>query len=288
MRPFLLLILPAIALAEQTPKEPPPTLRLCTGSVGNTYHRVGTILKEKLGGALDLKVIETRGSWENLERIDAEPRQCDAVIAQDDAYALYQFEKPKSSLTMDRVATLYPEYVHLLCHRSVDTKGALGLDAKKHRVLVNEYGSGTYITWSLLGRLNRRFARLRSSEVAIDEGLLKIADGVAAHCMVFVSGLGAGSLKRANDRLGGKLKLIGLVDEALQRKVGRDRRQVYRRAEIPAGTYPKLTTEAVPTQAVDAIFFVSPEWKARHPAGSKRLAATLIEIIPSLQAAGSR
>lgn len=271
------------AAAEPAGKQARPLLRICTGSKGNTYHRAGTMLAEGLKGTVDVEVVETKGSWENLERIDAEPRRCDAVLAQDDAYALYQFEKPDSRLAMDRMAALYPEHVHLLCNENVDVDSVAELEPGKHRVLYNEYGSGTYITWSLFGKLNRKYAKLKSSEVTFAEGLLKVADGVQAQCIVFVSGLGGKTLREAHDRLGKQLKLVAVRDKRLHRKVGREKRQVYAASTIPEGTYPNLAGDDVKTVAVQAMFFASPEWKARHPEAARALAKALYELVPELE-----
>ena len=278
----LLIAAPALAQEKKPAADAKPTLRVCTGTKGNTYHRAGSMLADRLKGVVDVQVVETKGSWENLERIDAEPRRCDAVLAQDDANALYQFEKPKSGLTMDRMAALYPEHVHLLCNEAVEADSVGELDPEKHRVLYNEYGSGTYITWSLFGKLNRRYSKLKSSEVTVAEGLLKVADGVEAQCIVFVSGLGGKTLREAHDRLGKKLKLIGVVDKRLLRTVGREKRQVYTRSKIPEGTYPELAGSEVDTVAVQAVFFASPEWKARHPQASRALGKALFELVPEL------
>jgi TRAP-type uncharacterized transport system substrate-binding protein len=73
-----------------------PPLRICTGKTGNNYHRVGEAIASKLKGQVRVEVIETAGSWENLEAIHADRRRCDAIIAQDDAYALYEFEHPNT------------------------------------------------------------------------------------------------------------------------------------------------------------------------------------------------
>jgi uncharacterized protein len=261
-----------------------PTLRLCTGKAGNNYHRVGKALATKLEGRVQVKLVETAGSWENLESIDQARRRCDAVIAQDDAYALYQYEHPDTKLTIDRMATLYPEHVHLLCNKKAGVANLRALNARKHKVLVNRYGSGTYISWSLFGRLNPAYARIPSSEVNVDEGLLKIADGVQAQCMVFVSGLGGRTLATADRSFGDRLTLVAATDASLQRKVGRDKRVVYHDSVIPKGTYPNLAADAVKTQRIDAVFFASPEWKARHPAAARTLATVLVELIPDLKA----
>ncbi len=260
-----------------------PLLRVCTGRPGNNYHRVGLALAERLAPKVRVEVVETEGSWENLEAIDAEHRRCDAIIAQDDAYALYEFEHPESRLTMERTAVLYAEYVHVLCNTKVTARSVSELDPGRHQILVNRYGSGTYITWKLFQRLDPAYQRVRSAEVDMDEGLLKIADGTRAHCMIYVSGKGGKTLRTADERFGDRLRLIGVEDGHLHREVGRDKRVVYRRARLEADTYPHLQTGPIDTQQVDAVFFASPEWKARRPAAAAALAEALVQLIPDLQ-----
>ena len=58
---------------------------------------------QRLKAEVDVTLVETKGSWENLEMMDSNPRRCDAIIAQDDAHALHQFEKPDSGLTVDQL-----------------------------------------------------------------------------------------------------------------------------------------------------------------------------------------
>lgn len=259
-----------------------PRLRICTGSVGNTYHQVGTRLAEALRGAVAVEVLATRGSWENLDAIDAEPRRCDAIIAQEDAYTLYQFEKPKSTLMMDRMATLYQEPIHLVCNRRAGLKSAADLKAGKHTVLINSYGSGTYVTWKLLGKLNPAYGRLKAVESGMDEALLKVVDGAAAQCMVFVSAVGAKTLKMADEKYGDRLTLLSLEDDKLHRKVGREKRQIYRDYTLSKGAYRRLNDESIETQSVSAVFFVNPEWRARYPEAGRNLARVLVELIPKL------
>lgn len=276
-------LLASPTLAETQASDAPARLRLCTGAKGGAYHQLGARIARQMAGKVEVDVIATQGSWENLEAIDAEPRRCDAIIAQDDAYALYEFEKQDSRLTMDRMTTLYPEHVHLLCNRSVQAEQVQGLHPQHVRVLVNQYGSGTYITWRLSGRLDPTLARFKASEVNLQEGLLKVVDGVGAQCMVIVSAAGKGLAAMANDKFARALKLVSFDTEKLHRKVGRDRRQIYRPVVLPKSVYPNLLTADLKTQVVDAVFFASPEWKARNPKAATALTQVLLELVPTLR-----
>lgn len=277
--PLLLSALAPVAVAAA----PRPLLRICTGAKGGGYHHVGVGLAKALADTVEVEVIQTHGSWENLEAIDQEPRRCDAVIAQEDAYALYQFEKPESRLTMDRMVTLYAEAVHLICNRTVQADDVAGLHPQRHRILVNQYGSGTYITWRLFGRLDPSFARYKASELPLEEGLLKVVDGVEAQCMVMVSQPGQGTARLADRGFGDKLKLLTIDAEALHAKVGRDRRPVYRTQPVDPQTYPRLLDKPRATQVVDAVFFASPQWKARHPDAAAALARALLTLVAELR-----
>ena len=258
-------------------------LRLCTGGVGNNYHRVGLALKEALAGTVDVEVVETQGSWENLELLDREKPRCDAIIAQEDAYALHQFERPDSSVNIDRMATLYPEHVHLLCNRAAKGKSIGDLDPKDTRILVNSYGSGSFITWRLFATLNKAYKSFRVVESGVDEGLLQLRNDRYPTCYFFVSGLGGRTLDTAHKSLGDRVRLMAIVDRALHRPVGKEKRQIYAPSTITQKVYPRLLKGDLDTQSVDATLFINPTWKARHPSASQKLAQVLLSLLSRLE-----
>lgn len=288
----LILTLPGAAWAQapgsqkaeaKAPDTGPPVLRLCTGKKGNNYHRAGLLLAKALEGKAKVEVLETKGSWDNLEGIDAKPRRCDAIIAQDDAYTLYQFERPESTLTMERVTALYSEYVHLMCNRKAGIEKVQDLRSGRHRVLIPPFGTGTYITWKLFSRLNPNFGRMRFAEASFEEALLKVVDGVQAQCVAMVSGVGSEGMKTANAQFGEQLRLVRLRDKSLHKKVGKERREVYQTAELDEDTYPKLLDDDFETTSVAAVFFISPEWKATHAKAGQELTLALLKILPEIR-----
>lgn len=271
MRTFAFLGL-GIMLAAPLAHAKKPALRLCTGAVGDHYHRLGLTVAKRVRDHARVEVIATRGSWDNLERIDSEPPRCDAILAQDDAWALYQFEKPKSALMMDRVAVAYPELVHVLCNAKAGVERVEQLDPKRHTVLLNGFGSGTYITWGLMARLNPALAPIPTRTAAPDAALAEVSANTAPMCMLLVTATGGRTLSSADTAHGDALTLIGLGSKGLHRKVGRERRAVYADAKIPPGAYLRLAKGEVQTQRVDAVFFINPEWRARHPDAARHLA----------------
>lgn len=258
--------------------EPPPTLRLCTGPAGNIYHRVGEALRGLLAGAVEVQVVTTRGSWDNLDRLDRTPRRCDAIVAQEDAYALHQFQKPNHTLAIERTATLYPEHVHLLCNKGVKATAIGSLDPAKHSIYLTGRGSGSFITWNLFSTLSARYKALPTVEVELDAGLERLTKDPKPACLFFVSGLGGRTLGSAAQAPAGALRLLPVVDRALHRPVGKEKRQIYAASTITARTYPRLLDGDLDTQTVDAVLFTAPEWRARYPDAARGLARALVTL----------
>jgi hypothetical protein len=76
---------------------------------------------------------------------------------------------------------------------------------------------------------------------------------------------------------------MSVVDRALHRPVGRDKRQIYAPSVITQKVYPRLLESDLDTQSVDAALFVSPRWKARHPEAARKLAQVLLTLLKRLE-----
>jgi TRAP-type uncharacterized transport system substrate-binding protein len=256
-------------------------IRLCTAQSGNNYHRAGQKIRALLEGRIKVDLVETRGSWENLAAIGESRRSCDAIIAQDDAYALHEFERPDSFSAMKRLGTLFPEHVHVICPRSLKAKSLLEAVKAGVDIVVNQYGSGSYITWKLFGRLNPIYRRAHPIELPPEQALLRIVESRRPACMFYVSRAGGRALEMADRKFGDRLHLLEVRDRKLHRPVGRDRIRVYEDSVIPAQNYARMQDGDVRTQSVGAAFFVSPKWMARHPRSGRMLAEAIIDLLAS-------
>jgi len=262
------------------PATPPKmALKLCTAQAGNNYHKAGELIADALRNLMQVEVVETKGSWENLETMSASRPRCDAILAQDDAVALHRFQNEESKLAMERLATLFNEKAHLLCNRKVTADRFKDLKPGAVDILTNEYGSGSFITWRVLSKLNPKYRQYGSTEKGLDESLLTLLDNERATCLFYVSRLGGQTLNRANQNFGDRLKLVGIEDEKLEKVVTRLQRALYRKDEIQSDIYPNLLGKNVPTIAVNAVFFLSSQWKAENPDGSKLLSKTLLDLL---------
>ncbi|MCA9543303.1 MAG: hypothetical protein KC613_02905 [Myxococcales bacterium] len=269
---------PPEATAPSAPP-PPPVLRLCTGAPGGTYQRVGKRIQELLAGKIAVEIVKTNGSWDNLEALHSPDGPCDAGLAQEDAQLLHAFERPAGAPAVDRVATLYSEHVHLVCNRAVSAQHVGELDPKKDQVLVAPYGSGTYITWSLFQKLAPELARLPFAEAPVAEALLKVVDGLTARCVLIVNKPNRGMVALAERGFGGKLKLLSVRHPQFHRKLQGLDRPVYRDVPLAQQLYPSMLTQDGVTQAVDAVFFLRPAWKAAHSEASAALTRALLKVV---------
>jgi TRAP-type uncharacterized transport system substrate-binding protein len=153
-----------------------PVLRLCTAQAGNNYYNVGQRIAKALTDAIDVKVVETKGSWENLETMSSSRPRCDAILAQDDAVALHRFQNEESKLAMDRITSLFEEKTHLLCNRKVTANKLSEIKPGSVSIFTNEYGSGSYITWYVMFKLNPRYRAHNPTEKGLDEAFLSLLD----------------------------------------------------------------------------------------------------------------
>lgn len=259
-----------------------PPLRLCTGREGGHHHRLATRLQTALTGKIDLTLVTGAGSAEGLARMSGPDRACDAVIAQEDLGALHALAKPGEALEADRVVSLYPEHIYLLCNARVKATAITALDPTTDRVYLRPAASGSNATWRLFGLLAPRYAALPIVEFEQSEAALaRLAANTEPACLFFVSGIESARLAQA-DRDHPDLRLLPVVDRDLHRPVGPHKRQVFAPSTITAGRWPKLLAADLDTQSVDAVFYLARDWKAAHPKAATALTAALVELAAAL------
>lgn len=260
----------------------PPTLRLCTGRDGGLHHRIGATLRAALAGKVDVALVTGRGSAEAVDRMIGPTRACDATIAQEDIGALHALARPGEALAIDRVVSLYPEHVYLLCNPAVKATTLTGLDPTTDRVYLRPAHAGSHATWRLFGRLAPRYATIPVVEFEQStEAVERLAQNTEPACLFFVSGVDSARLTAA-DREHPALRLLPVVDRELHRPVGPHKRQIFAPSTITAARWPHLLAADLDTQSVDAVFYVARDWKTAHPAAAAALTAALVQIVPTL------
>ena len=277
----LSLLAPSAALAAPAPPSP-PSLRLCTGREGGLHHRIADTLRKALAGKVDVALIPANGSVDGMRRVLGPERTCDAVIAQEDLSAQNPAPKPGQPPALDRVVSLYPEHVYLLCNPALRADASTALDPATDRINLRPAQAGSHATWRLFGQLAPRYAALPIVELdPTEDPIARLAKNTEPACLFFVSSLASARLTTA-DRDHPTLRLLPVVDRDLHRPAGPHQRQIFAPSTITAGHWPKLLDRDLETQSVDAVFYVATPWKTAHPAAATALTAALVEIVPTL------
>lgn len=252
--------LPQIALAQQAPAAQ-PTVRLCTGARDGNYEFAGIQIAQQAKGALNVVILNTQGSLDNLAKLDK--GECDAAIVQSDAYGVYIKQNAKSALNLEKARSLYQEYLHVICNTQAKLSKITKL-TKDHTILVGPLGGGTSTTWESFKNADpKRYGMIPTLPIGGLRAVNIVQEGSEAACMLFVTGLKSGQINEANQvalNSKGRLALIDADDSDLPKVKDPKGKPIYTKATIPSGTYPgglqpsSMFGSSVDTIAVDAVF----------------------------------
>lgn len=258
-----------------------PSLRICTGKPDLKYNRTGAAIGEQLRGIIDITLVPSIGSTDNLRKIA--DGKCDAAIIQSDAYYVYTEQNAEASLKLEDVGPLYLEYAHLLCNRESGINKIS--DLKSHpttKVAIGEPTSGTATTWYALTAKDPEYNKVASVPLSGNLALTRIIGGRDAQCMLSVVGLDSQFMKQANELGDKKLQLVSFDDNAFGAlKDGMDK-PLYEYASIPGGTYYNLQygmfSTAISTIAVRAEFVVTTEWYNKNSGSYGDLSTAILRM----------
>ncbi len=282
---FLLLALMAAVTAPPALAADP--LRLCTGSPGKTYIRVGQKLAELARtmtmGQLVIEPVPSQGSIDNLNRTLA--GECDGFIAQGDALAFFQAKvDPKVLEKVQVVGTLYKELGMLLCHRRT---GIGDLDeVGDGTVAAGSFGSGSFATLVVLQQaFPDLYGRIRIYPANGFEGALAILDG-KADCLFEVIAPQSDLLRvlNENDRTGSQLYFAEIDNSDLE-EIEIAGKQVYDIVTFNDELYRNLATFGDPeTLAISAVLGVSRAYYEAHPEARSALAMLILSAQRDIEA----
>ena len=266
------------ALAAEAP------LVLCTGGSEGNYFATGRdMAKHANPKYLNISVVETSGSIDNLQRMAR--RECGAAIVQTDAYLVYQVRHRDRPVEVTRNRFLFAEFVHLVCRRdaNVATTGDLLADPGRHKILVGAKESGSALTWHAFTLLDRRYGQMPIENVGGDAALDRVLNG-QAQCLFFVSGLGSKFGAMVNQR-GRDLRLIPITDDAF-RSAEFSSVTLYEIRHFPKGYYSNLeagfSDVTVETLTVGATLVIDRHWSDRYPNGRSALLGALGGAMPAI------
>ncbi len=263
-----------------------PNFRLCTADANGNYHRFGEFVRSAAASSINVEILNTAGSMENLEYLESD--RCDGAYVQRNAFTAYADRNPSGSYDFERIASPALEYAHMVCNRAsgVDDVG----DLIGKTLLIGETGSGTELTWADFVGMDDRYAGVSTRNLGGLRGLNEVAMG-EADCLLYVASLNTGIMQRANEQ-GDQLVMVPVNDwDFNDRKYGSGKlfkghldqsgEPVYVFRDLPSGQYGNiqdgLFSSAVETLSVPVDMVASLSWGERNGSAYDALIGAVLE-----------
>jgi TRAP transporter TAXI family solute receptor len=269
-------LLAALLLLNSLSLLPTPALaradfKIVTASERGTYIQIGRDLAKFVAPAADinLEVLPSKGSSENVKRLRDEPGVKFALV-QSDVYQAYLDEAAGGNRVAGRmirplrvVMPLYNEEIYFVARADSPLNSIQEIrDAK---LSIGPVGSGTALSATTLYRLmfGRALPEANVTYVSNEEALVKLTTDKSIDVAVIVAGQPAKLFADMKPEARQYIKLLRLDSKTpeAQRAL-----QTYFPATIQKSSYPAWITEEVPTLAVKA-FLVTYDYDLQRTAG---------------------
>lgn len=267
---------------------------VCTGGSGGVYEYVGQKMQQQLRGAVDIEVVNTLGSWDNLQKLSS--GECDVAITQSDA--LYLWEKEEGNLEYFTIGELYTEFVHLLCNRKSSVTEFAEL-TQSTKVFSGGRGSGADVTIRGLVQADAEFGGKDYVKVPLvnepnpEVALVKIK-GRAAECLVYVGARGNKFMGVQAEKLADDLVLVPVEDKDFNDVTMKDDNgievSVWSQTEMPYSTYNNIMPSGftgrqdVPTMGVTAMMIVSDDLVTENPDAYAKIGFAIGDVMNIVRA----
>lgn len=252
MKTFRHALLGIGAIAAMTAAAHASDLTLCTGGEGGPYNQIGGAIASTLRqSGLDVKVVVTNGTWDNIERSTGiagkQPTQadydsgtaCQAFIGQPDGYSALKRKNPGEAKKLVEVGKLHTEYLHVLCNKESGYDDLGQLAGRTDVTLsIGAPGSGASLIWENFIAEDDSYANVPTNTDSGDDAVLNVANGTTT-CMLVPAGVPNKVVLDADELFGEQLVLAGANDKDFNDAVDSLGKPLYAYSEIPSGTYDK-------------------------------------------------
>ncbi len=282
-----------VAVSAPASAADPAVLRLCTGSPGKTYIKVGqrlaALAPDLTAGGLSIEPLPSQGSIDNMNRTLA--GECDGFIAQGDALAFYAAQvNPEAGDRFQVLGELYKELALLLCH---EDSGIDDLDEAREAadelgrtVAAGGTGSGSLATMLTLQQLEPdTYGRIKIYPANGFEGAMAVVQGKAA-CVFDVIAPQSDLVRTLNDNEATAEALyFAEIDNDDLEDYEVDGQRVYELVEFDDETYGNLSTLGDPeTLAISAVLALDREYARANPQAVSALSMLLLMGANDIQA----
>ena len=265
--------------------------KMVTASPRGTYIQIGrdiaSLVAPKVG--IELEVLPSAGSAENVKRLRYEPGVKLAIVQSDVYQAFLDLSRGgnREAAEMIRplrvVLPLYNEEIYFVVR--ADSPLNFVHEIRDQRINAGEVGSGTALTTSTLYRLMFGAALPDSTTTFLgnESALLKLIDDKSVDVVAIVAGQPA---KLLADMKPEARQFIRLLKADPQHPSTRAALQTYFPATVRATSYPNILTEDVSGFAVRA-FLVTYDYNLKHSKEAlSALAQSLCQNFATLQEKG--
>ncbi len=269
------------------PAQAETVLRLCTGSPGKTYIKVGQqiadIAPQLTAGGLRVEVIPSGGSIDNMNRALA--GECDGFIAQGDAIDFYTRQiNPDAASKFRVMGELYKELTLLVCRRG---SGIDDLDDVDYgTVAAGNMGSGSLATLLNLQRLEPGdYGDMKIFPANGFEGAIAVING-QADCMLDVIAPQSDLMRTLNDneQTADQLYFAEVDNDDLE-DYEVDGKQIYTLVTFDDETYPNLSTLGDPEMlAISAVLVLKQDYAIANPQAVSAVSMLLLMASKDIQA----
>jgi len=228
---LLLVVMSTCAAAAERPQ-----VRLCTGVENGVYDDAGKIIKRWAGQKLDVQLINTEGSIDNIEK--AMGSECDAFIAQPDSLVQKAKDSPGIKQQIRSIGVLHREYVQVLCNKESGLDDLGDLEGTKHTLDIGAPGSGAWTTWQNFVAEDDGYSTVVVKSDGGELALAAVATG-DTDCMLVTSGLHSGIMNMADANYSDTVAFVGANDKDFNDATTIDGKPLYSYIKIK-DVYPNL------------------------------------------------
>jgi TRAP transporter TAXI family solute receptor len=281
---FLFCVLPALAFARAEYK-------IVTASERGTYIQIGRDLAKSVANAadMDLEVLPSKGSAENIQRLRFEEGVKFALV-QSDVYQAFMDQAAVGNKTAGRIIRplrvilpLYNEEIYFVTRADSPLNYIHEIKGKK--INVGPVGSGTALSSTTLYRLMFGVAlpENNASYLSNEEALIKLTTDKSVDVVIIVAGQPAKLFTDMKPEARDFIKMLRLDEKAQETSRAT---QTYFPANIHKASYPSWLTEDVPTLTVKA-FLVTYDYNLQMTQNTMvRFAEALCQNYENLQGSG--
>ncbi|HXG49012.1 MAG TPA: TAXI family TRAP transporter solute-binding subunit [Methylomirabilota bacterium] len=268
-----------------------PLYKIVTASERGTYIQIGRDLAKYVADQadIDLEVLPSKGSAENVNRLRYEPGVKFALV-QSDVFQAFQDEAAAGNFDAGRIIKplrvimpLYDEEIYFVTRADSPLKYIHEIKDKK--INIGPLGSGTAMSTTTLYRLmfNTPIPEANISTLSNEEALIKLTTEKTLDVVVIVAGQPAKLFVDMKPEANQYIKLLRLdeTNPATAKAV-----KTYFPAMVRASSYSNWLTEDVPSLSVKA-FLVTYDYNLKQTKDALvRFARSLCENFPTLQNQG--